>query len=238
MSDSSGAGTPLPHDLLVEGHQRLVRTVDGLSEEQLAGPCLLPGWSRAHLIAHLVLNAEGLERVLSGLAVGEERTMYDSPEDRDAGIAELASAEPSRLRNRLLASTHCFEAAVTQVPEDLWSARVERTPGGPTFSARSTVLMRLREVEIHHVDLDAGYRRTDWEPAFAALLVDSMRKREWPAPFRVLARDLARTWEFGEGEGGPVISGDSRDLGWWLTGRGDGQELTCDSGELPQVPAW
>lgn len=238
MSDSSGADAPLPYDLLLEGGQRLVRTVDGLTEEQLAGPSLLPAWSRAHVVAHLVLNAEGLERVLSGLAVGEQRTMYDSPEARDADIAELVTAESSRLRARLLASTHCFETAVTQVPEDQWATRIERTPGGPTFSARSTVLMRLREVEIHHVDLDAGYRHTDWEPAFAALLVDSMRKREWPTPFRVLARDLARTWEFGEGEGGPVVSGDSRDLGWWLTGRGDGHELTCDQGELPRVPAW
>ena len=28
--------------------------------------------------------------------------------------------------------------------------------------------MRLREVEIHHADLDAGYTRSDWSTAFSA----------------------------------------------------------------------
>jgi maleylpyruvate isomerase len=242
MSDASGAAeAPLPHDLLVEADQRLVRTVDGFGPDDFPAPSLLPGWSRGHVVAHLALNGEGLQAALDGLASGEPRPMYASPEARDAEIAELAAAEPSELRARLLASTSVFEQAVRDLPEDQWRSRIERTPGGPTFAAHATVLMRLREVEIHHVDLGAGYTYADWEPAFAALLIDSMTGRPFPAPFRVLARDLARTWEFGEAGGaddGPSISGDSRDLGWWLTGRGDGGSLTSDRDALPEVPAW
>ena len=239
MSDASGAAAaPLPLDLLREADQRLVRTVDGFEADDLAAPSLLPGWSRAHVVAHLALNGEALEGALDGLAAGQPTSMYASPEARDEDIAELAAAEPSELRARLLASTARFDAAVGGLPEDQWQARIERTPGGPSFAAHSAVLMRLREVEIHHADLGAGYTHAEWEPAFAALLVDSMTGRPFPAPFRVLARDLARTWELGEGEGGPTVTGDSRDLGWWLTGRGDGGRLTCDGDALPEVPAW
>ena len=32
--------------------------------------------------------------------------------------------------------------------------------------------MRIREVEIHHVDLDLGYEATDWSLAFATRTLD------------------------------------------------------------------
>ena len=41
--------------------------------------------------------------------------------------------------------------------------RIERTPGGDrTFAGAASRGMRLREVEIHHADLDAGYTHADW----------------------------------------------------------------------------
>ena len=59
--------------------------------------------------------------------------------------------------------------------------------------------MRLREVEIHHVDLDAGFAPRGWSDAFASHLIGAMVKR---APsdtsFRVLATDLASTWVIGD----------------------------------------
>ena len=38
--------------------------LDALDVDGLGAPSLLPGWSRAHVVAHLVLNAEGLAGVL------------------------------------------------------------------------------------------------------------------------------------------------------------------------------
>ncbi len=123
------------------------------------------------------------------------------------------------------------------MPEDTWSTTIERTPGGRTFLAATTVGMRLREVEIHHADLGAGYRHTDWDPEFSALLLDAMAKRGAAAePFRVAPTDLDRTWAFGEG--GPTVTGSAAELGWWLTGRGDGTGLTSDNGVLPRIEAW
>src|SRR5690349_6262463 len=88
---------------LQDASRRLVRTVDGLSDDDLAGPSLLPGWSRAHVVAHLALNAEALDGVVRGLLADGLVPMYSSPEARDEDIAELAGAPSSELRARLLA---------------------------------------------------------------------------------------------------------------------------------------
>jgi maleylpyruvate isomerase len=97
--------------------------------------------------------------------------------------------------------------------------------------------MRLREVEIHHVDLDAGYSHRAWPAEFCALLLDAMVKRGGVGqPFRVAPTDLDGTWSFGEG--GPTVTGTGADLGWWLTGRGQGDGLTSDDGTLPGIEAW
>jgi maleylpyruvate isomerase len=229
---------PTQLELLAEADQRLVRTVDGLPAEDVAQPSLLPGWTRAHVLAHLALNGEALEAVLSAAARGESRPMYDSPETRDRDIEELAGAEVDELRERLLASTHCFSRAASAMPAEHWRRRFERTPGGPTFSVATVPLMRLREVEIHHADLGTDYSAADWPHAFVEVLVESMTKRPYPQPFRVLARDLARTWDFGDGEPVATVTGDAAALAWWLTGRGDGADLTVDTDRLPEVPSW
>lgn len=229
---------PTQLDLLAEANQRLVRAVDALDAGEMARPSLLPGWTRAHVVAHLALNGEALEQVLGATARGEQRPMYASPESRDADIEELAKAEVSALRERLLASTHCFDRAAAALAGDTWHRHFERTPGGPSMAVASVPLMRLREVEIHHADLGAGYTATDWPTPFCAVLIESMTRRVYPQPFRVMARDLARTWDFGEGAAVANVTGDAASLGWWLTGRGDGSDLTVDQDRLPEVPSW
>lgn len=233
---------PIPAELLPDATQRLLHAVDALTDDDLAAPSLLPGWTRAHVVAHLALNGEALERVLTGAAQGRPRPMYDSAQARDEDIAALAGAEASELRSRLLAVSHCFERAAGAMGEDDWAGRFERTPGAPAFGLANVPMMRLTEVEVHHADLGTGYTAADWPDAFAAALLESMTRRSHPEPFRVLARDLARTWQLGDAvpddAGLPTVSGDAAALAWWLTGRGDGAGLSADGGALPEVPAW
>ncbi len=228
--------------MITRADQALVRTVDALSDHEYAEPTQLPGWTRAHVVAHLTLNAEGLTGVLHGAHVGEARTMYASPEARDSDIAELAGAAPAELRERLLTSIGLFREALDAMHETDWKGRFERTPGGQDLALANVPLMRVREVEIHHADLDAGYDAADWPEAFRVVLLESMTKRPYPTPFSVSPSDLDRTWHYGEArEGvaaGAVVSGTSAALGWWLTGRGSGEGLTSDTNELPEVEAW
>ena len=225
-------------DLITTADQALVRTVDGFDDEAYAVPSLLPGWTRGHVVAHLALNAEGLAGVLAGAHVGEPQPMYASPGARDSDIDELAAAGPAELRERLLAATTTFARALEAMNDPDWEGRFERTPGGPSFAVANAPLMRVREVEIHHADLGAGYAAADWPAGFTALLLDSMTKRPYPEPFSVEATDLGDTRHYGEGEGGPVVTGRSADLGWWLTGRGSGEGLASGTGTLPRIDAW
>jgi maleylpyruvate isomerase len=232
-------------DLLVDATQRLVRTVDGFQGDDWQAPSLLPGWTRAHLVAHLALNAEALTRALRGVVADSSesgpRTMYDSDEQRQGDIDELAAADASELRDRLLSGTTELFDAISSVPASGWDGRVERTPGGRSMSTASLPGMRLRELEIHHVDLDAGYTTDDWSPGFAEHLLDAMSKRVSERTFEVRPLDSDRTWLIGTADGEypvPVVTGPATDLGWWLTGRPARDTVSCSQGELPEIGAW
>jgi len=234
--------------LLGDASVRVVRTVDGFHGDDWTAPSLLPGWSRAHVVAHLALNAEGIAGALRSL-VGDEddghdgrpRPMYDSDEARDADIDELAAADPSELRDRLMAGTTNLDDAVAAVPAEAWETRIERTPGGRLIRADAFPGMRLRELEIHHVDLAAGYSRGDWSPAFTEHLLDAMVKRITSPAFEVKPVDSSRDWVFGSGDAEypvPVVTGPAADAGWWLTGRPAPDTLHCSYGELPPIEGW
>ncbi|CAB4687902.1 unannotated protein [freshwater metagenome] len=228
--------------LLHESSAHLTRTVDALTTDDWAAPSLLPGWSRAYVVAHLALNAEALTRALHGAVAGDPAPMYASQDARDRDIDELAVAGHAELRDRLLAGTTRVHDAIAAVPPEQWDASAERVPGGPTFALGAVAGMRWREVEIHHADLGTAYTHADWSPAFATALIDGMVDRARGSSdassdgFAVHAADLGRTWTFGAET--PVVTGTASSLGWWLTGRGEGHDLTTDSGVLPQIGAW
>jgi maleylpyruvate isomerase len=223
--------------LLEGGTRRLVRTVDAMADGQWTEPSLLPGWSRAHVVAHLTLNAEGLTAALDGVREGRAVPMYASQEARDGDIAELASAPSSDLRDRFLGSTTLIAEAVADLPDNLRAVSIDRVPGGRSFAAGETLTMRVCEVEVHHADLGLDATAADWDPAFAAFLLERRAFLYAGAPFTVHASDLGRTWTFGAA-GGPTVSGTGSALAWWTTGRGSGDGLTSDDGQVPRMEAW
>jgi maleylpyruvate isomerase len=241
----------LATELLDAADRRLVRTVDGFHGDDWTTPSLLPGWSRAHVVAHLALNAEALGRVLRAIVADDARgadgalpTMYDSSEQRDSDITELAVTEPGEIRDRLLAGVTNFKDAVAAVPDDAWSGFAERTPGQRRMPTSAVPGMRVREVEIHHADLGAGYSPTDWSTTFAILLLNAMSKRAEPAaPFEVRPLDLDdRSWSFGVPSDADapvaVVTGPAADLGWWLTGRPPTEAISASRGDLPTIGKW
>jgi maleylpyruvate isomerase len=223
-------------ELLDSGTQRLVRSVDAMKNDQWSRPSLLPGWTRAHVVAHLTLNAEGLSAALEGVHEGRAVPMYASDEARDADITALSSAPPSALRDRFLASTTRIGEWVEELADNLEETAVERTPGGRRFLAGAVGDMRLREVEIHHADLALDYTAADWTPEFVDLLMASRGVVHDGEPFVAHATDLDRTWLFGAG--GPTVSGAGSALAWWTTGRGTGDGLTSDDGRVPRMEPW
>lgn len=242
MSDARTSPEPavFAEVLLPEATRRLIRTADGLPEPDYPAPSTLPGWSRAHVLAHLALNAEGLADALAGIVEGRRVPMYASQEARDGDIDELAGKEPSAIRTRLLGACTDLTDAIAAVPDDAWDTTIDRVPDGPAFPALAVPGMRLREVEIHHADLAAGYDRSQWSPDLTIHVLDTAATRGAAgAAFRAHATDLDRSWAFGDPAGDrPTVAGAATDLAWWLTGRGTGEGLTCDDGELPRIEEW
>lgn len=215
---------------------RLLSTVNSLPDADWAAPSHCAGWSRAHVIAHLALNAEGLAGVLRGIAEGRPRTMYTSNDDRDRDIEEMATEPPDRLRERLRSAAAAFDAALAAsgpVPE---GTTFERTPGGQVMPADVVPMLRLREVEIHHADLDAGYGWADWPLETARSFLDR-DVRHYQGPELTLApTDHPARWTVGDaGEEAVVVSGPIGALAWWSTGRDPGAVLSSSTGHLPTM---
>jgi maleylpyruvate isomerase len=224
-------------ELLDAGTRRLVRSVDAMSDDQWPQPSLLPGWTRADVVAHLTLNAEGLSGALEGVHEGRQVPMYASQEARDGGIKKLGAVEPSELRDRFLASTTVIGEWVEELADNLAGSVIERTPGGRSFEAGDVGVMRTREVEIHHADLALDYTAADWPTEFVVRLLDSRAGTDHDGPpFVAHASDLDRSWAFGTG--GPTVSGVGSALAWWVTGRGTGDGLTSDDGRVPRMEPW
>jgi maleylpyruvate isomerase len=207
---------------------RYLQTLDGLTSEQLADPAQLPGWTRAHVVAHLAQHALGTTRALDGLLSGERLPVYDSPEQRNADIDATATLADGQLRELSFAACDRWKEAIGSVTD--WDALMERVPGGPSFSAGECIDMRWREIEIHHADLDTGYAAADWPPAFTTYLLGYLASdRTEDLTLRTPTRELT------VGAGGPVVEGSETDLTWWLLGRGRGEGL---SGEVPTLGGW
>jgi maleylpyruvate isomerase len=148
-----------------------------VGDRQFAEPTRLPGWTTAHLVAHVHFNAEALRRLVSWAATGVENRMYASPEQRATEISEGAQLDPATLRALVVDSAAALEADLASLTEDAWDATVV-TAQGRTIPAHHIPWLRAREVMVHAIDLGSGLGFADLPSDFVSeLLVDIVRKR-------------------------------------------------------------
>ncbi|HEY0697590.1 MAG TPA: maleylpyruvate isomerase family mycothiol-dependent enzyme [Micromonospora sp.] len=221
--------------------ERLLRTAARLDEAALAVPSLLPGWTRGHVLAHIARNADSMVNLFTSARTGQDIPQYPSDQARDAEIARDADRPPAVHLDDLRGSAARFADAVAQMPPDAWAATVPAR--GERRPAATLVWGRLREVEVHHVDLDAGYTTADWPEAFSHHLLHELvtgMSRRAGVPAMVLRPTEARhDLTIGEPEGAPVVSGAAHELAGWLAGRSAGATLTVTPpGDLPTPPEW
>ena len=142
-------------------------------------------------------------------------------------------------------SAATLAAAAADMPDDAWTAQV-RALYGPSFPALRVLERRLSEVEIHHVDLAAGYAPGDWPDDFLSealpRVAGSFAGRADAPRCLVRAEGTTDLFRIGPEQAGPppvIIHGPPADLLAWLLGRGDGSSLTLATGDaLPELPPW
>jgi maleylpyruvate isomerase len=224
---------------------RLQHTAVGITDEQAREPSLLPGWSRGHLLTHLARNADSLRNLLIWARTGIVTPQYASAGERDEQIEAGADRPAATLLADVIDSASELDIEAGRLADGDWAAEVKGGVNGPPHPAWYTLWRRLSEVEIHHVDLGAGYRPADWPADFAAQRLataagDFAAKAGCPR-VTLRATESGTEHEIGPGDGAATltVSGPTRQLLAWLIGRSVGADLTADpAGPLPALPAW
>lgn len=161
---------PEPRELLAELHASTTRLLTGIdaeewTEPEVAAPSLCPGWTRGHVLAHIARNADSITATLEGALRGEIVKRYPHGwdarnKDIDDGAARPLAAQLSDVRESAARLDDAFEAIAAA---DAWDRPTDRDR-----PASDWVWWRLREVEIHHVDLARSYPATQWPTVLIA----------------------------------------------------------------------
>jgi maleylpyruvate isomerase len=246
----------LPHGLAEQIAQvddataRLLARLSSLAAADAARPSLCAGWTVGHVLTHLARNADGLRRSAEGARRGERLAMYDSLQARSDDIQAGAARPTAQLTADVAASAAALRDGWSAMRAADWEREMPHHRGPRPLS--DTPMMRLSEVEIHHVDLDCGYRPDGWPGWFVAHVLSSAATRlpaRLPAGVRVDVRatDAGGHWSAGTqwsagAEGAPVtdIRGPAWAVAAWLAGRPRPvtAALAVTGGELPELAPW
>lgn len=216
------------------GEETVGTALGRLVDEDFRGPSLLPGWTRAHVLAHLARNADAVLNLLTWARTGVETPMYPSQQVRDEQIEQTAQGTPDELRGDVVSAAARLARAVRGMPPEAWAATV-RTNRGREIPGAEVMWMRTQETWVHAVDLDSGVGFADLPEPVLNRLVDEVfaaweGRGESPGVV-VFAGD--REW----GSGAVGVSGSLAAVAAWVTGRSAGDELRAD-GPLPSLPRW
>ena len=143
-------------------HQVLLDGIAGLTDDQARRPSLLPDWTVGHVLTHVARNADSVVRRLEGAVRGQIVDQYPGGyAGRAADIAAGAGRPAAELVEDVAETATRLEAVCLSIPEVAWE-RPTRGVSGAERPARTMMLERWREVEVHHADLGLGYGPADW----------------------------------------------------------------------------
>jgi maleylpyruvate isomerase len=216
--------------------ERLLQTAAELDD--VKAPSLLPGWTRGHVLTHIARHADGFCNLLSWARTGVENPAYASPQARAEGI-EAGAGRPLEEQIEDIRTSHerLADAAAAMTGE-AWTFLI------PTRGQTAATLpwARLREVEVHHVDLAAGYTPENWSDGFALRLLREIVGGAGPDTPAMVLRPYGIEHALTIGaatDATPTVGGPTRAIAAWLAGRGDTGELTVSpNGEFPAPATW
>jgi maleylpyruvate isomerase len=155
-------------ELATDAQHRLDEWLTALCDDgELDGadPSLLPGWTVGHVLAHLRFNAESHTRMFVAAARGDVGEQYPGgAARRDREIDEHADRPAPEQVEAIRAANRELEA---RWASSRWEGGGAR--GGGITPLTELPFLRLREVELHRVDLGLGYELADLSPDYVRL---------------------------------------------------------------------
>lgn len=246
-------------DLRLLGEQFFLQTLDQLSRADLDQPSALPGWTRKHVAAHVVHNAEAFMRLLEWARTGEENRMYASRQARDE---EIDSTVDHISNGDVMTMAHEVVDELTgefgEMSSDAWNAAVVNGQGRE-IQAAQIPWARAREAWMHSLDLNIGMTALDFPAAMVDALLDEITgmwiERDEPVSYRLTITDRddsARMVVAGPEDQRPAepveVTGEAAEIVSYLTGRGWPTSSAGDNGkgasgaatpqDLPEPPPW
>lgn len=166
--------------LCIEAERRLWDAVQNLSEKEMSAESSLPDWTRATVLTHLARNADAHCRRIQGALEGRDVPKYEGGAQQRAREIEEGQYRPSE---EILADLETSQEALVSVMQEAdqkgWPNSDFRAGGA--YGVGASPAHRLREVEMHHVDLGIGYSPQEWSDGYVeweiATLLPSIDKR-------------------------------------------------------------
>jgi maleylpyruvate isomerase len=236
-STAPSAGPSIEQDLgLVEtATTAVLATASRLTDDDVAAPSLCEGWTRGHVLTHIARNAEAMVRLTRWAVSGQREEMYPGgTEKRDADIEAGAGRGAAEQLADLRGTASALAEDFPRLGGDLATSEVEMR-GGFVVPSASLPFLRLRELVLHHVDLDAGYTLADVEgPVLVRLLDDAVSRLRLShrAPSLTLRTDEGDTWTVGSGD--TEVTGPRHGILLWLARRVPSGVSSAH--DLPQLP--
>jgi maleylpyruvate isomerase len=212
-------------------------TISSLADAELGKPTRCEGWTRAHVIAHLVRDADAMTNLATWAVTGQEAPAYESQQQRDADIEVTARLSARELTSALEQADARLLEAVRRLKNGV---HLETLPTGLAggIHAFSLPARRTAEVIVHHNDLDTTW---EWHEADPDAVLDAIevcvhRLQNHPESpgLQIVARE-GEEWTVGDGA--HKIEGYYEALLPFLA-RGQMEGGLRHEGELPRLPPW
>ncbi len=172
----------LATELCLEAEARLSSAIGGLEDRAVMADSHLPRWTRGHVLTHLARNADAHAQRIRGALNGQDVGKYPGgAAQRRAEIEQGASRPAAEILVDLQRSQENLADVMRQANAADWPNA--DFLGGGHYGVGACPAHRLREVEMHHVDLAIGYSPSDWPGEYVAwemaYLLPSASRSAW-----------------------------------------------------------
>lgn len=158
-------------------HARLVLALEALGEGlDITAPSRLPGWTEGHLLTHIINSGDGLAGLFDGAARRDVAEQYPGGIEQRTNDIEAGAGRPVSVQ--VAALEQSCAALERKWAESDWEGH-GRGPLGE-IPIVDLPFFRMREVAIHHIDLDIGYEFDDLPAEYVRLEMRRM-EMQWKA---------------------------------------------------------